>query len=295
MRIHKLTLSELHFSWVSRDKKKKKERLICEAFLRIRMPAHEGNIIFETPPVDPPDVIIKLSDGKSLAVEVTEYVPYERRPHAQADKLLKALRGILDDWNVSPSEPCNVVLGFRPELERNISQRRLLNQVEQLGLKIKEFFETTDISHENRILKIFDGDVSITFVPALGHFGAPLRNYHNNLNVTCWDGILLERTPNDIRDIVAKKNETLRKALAEKGKQSQTDVLIIWSTMPLEEPFLLDIQLLCEYSGLYYLFIMNVVGKEGAHYIAGLETIRETANERAFFGDKVIQIKTCDG
>ena len=162
MKIHQLSLTKPNFSWVAGDQKEQ-ERLICEAFLKIQMLEYDGDVTFEMPEVDPPDVIIKLSNGKTLAAEVTEYVPYERRTPAQADRLLSALREILAKSRICPSTPCNVVLGFKPELKSSISQRRLMNQAEQLALKIKEFFETNDISDETRILKIFEGDdVSVT-------------------------------------------------------------------------------------------------------------------------------------
>lgn len=285
MKIHQLSLTKPDFPWVAGDQREQ-ERLICEAFLKIQMPKYDGNITFETPAVDPPDVIIKISDGKTLAVEITEYVPYERRRYAQAAKLLGELRKRLTEWKICPSKPCNIVLGFMPELKRNINQRQLLNQTEQLALKIKEFFETTDISNETRILKIFDGDVSVTFIPALGNFRTHPRNYISNLNVTCWDGIFLERTPDGIKEIILQKDEKLRKALSEKGEQCRTDVLIIWSTIPpVGEPFAIDVQqpLISEYSGIYYLFIMNIIARKGNHYIAGIEAIKETSKERTFF------------
>lgn len=285
MKVHRLSLTKPNFSWVAGDQKEQ-EPLICEAFLKIQMPEYDGNVTFEIPEVDPPDVIIKLSNGKTLAAEVTEYVPYERRTSAQADRLLKALRKILAKWKICPCTPCNVVLGFKPELKRNISQRRLLNQADELALKIKEFFETNDVSNETRILKIFEGDVSVTFIPALGNFRTHPGNYNNNLSVTCWDGILLEREPNDIKKIISQKDEKLRRALSEKGEQCRTDVLIIWTTIPVVEE-LFDINMeeppISEYSGIYYLFINNVIGKEEGYYIAGVETIKETSKERAFF------------
>lgn len=285
MKVHKLSLTKPNFSWVAGDQREQ-ERLICEAFLKIQMPKYDGNVAFKTPPVDPPDVVIKLSDGKTLAVEITEYVPYERRRYAQADKLLGELRKKLTEWKICPSVPCNIILGFMPELKRNISQRRLLNQTEQLALKIKEFFETNDISNESRILKIFDGDVSVTFIPALDNFRTHPRNYISNLNVTCWDGILLEKNADDIKEIISQKDEKLSKALSEKGEQCRTDVLIIWSTIPLvEESFAIGVKqpLISEYSGIYYLFIMNVIAEKGNHYIAGIEAIKETSKERTFF------------
>ncbi|MFC1869907.1 hypothetical protein ACFLYE_01395 [Chloroflexota bacterium] len=285
MKIHQLSLTKPNFSWVAGDQQEQ-ERLICEAFLKIQIPGYDGNVTFERPKVDPPDVIIKLSNGKTLAAEVTEYVPYERRTHAQANSLLNALRKILAEWKVCPSTPCNVVLGFKPELKSSISQRRLLNEAEQIALKVKEFFETNDISNEKRVLKIFEGDVSVTFIPALGNFRTHPGNYNNNLYVACWDGILLEREPNDIKEIISHKDEKLRKALSEKGEQCRTDVLIIWTTIPIVEE-LFDINMeepsISEYSGIYYLFINNVIGKEEGYYIAGVETIRESSKERSFF------------
>jgi len=285
MKIHQLSLTKPNFSWVAGDQKEQ-ERLICEAFLKIQMPGYDGNVTFKMPEIDPPDVIIKLSNGKTLAAEVTEYVPYERGTHARADRLLNALREILAEWRICPSTPCNIVLGFKPELKSGISQRRLLNEAEQLALKIKEFFETNDISNEIKILKIFEGDVSVTFIPALGNFRTHPGNYNNNLNVACWDGILLEREPNDIKEIISQKDEKLRKALSEKGEQCRTDVLIIWTTIPVVEE-LFDINMeeppISEYSGIYYLFINNVIGKEEGYYIAGVESIKETSKERAFF------------
>ena len=99
---------------------------------------------------------------------------------------------------------------------------------------------------------------------------------------------MLERKPKDIKKIISQKNERLRKALGEKGEQCRTDVLVIWTTIPIvEELFDIDVKepTFSEYSGIYYLFINNVIGKAGGYYIAGVETIKETSKESAFFTD----------
>ncbi len=284
MKVHEISLTKSEFSWATKNQKEE-EQLICEAFLKAQMPKYNGNYTFEIPKVDPPDIVINLDDGKTLKVEVTEYVPYDRGINVKANYLLIGLRKIFNKWKIYPPVPCNVVIGLKPELKRNIGQRKLLNQTEQLALKIKEFFETNDISNETRLLKISDGDVSISFIPALGGFKYNPSHYINNLNLTCWDGTMLERTRHDIKEIISHKDRQLEKALREKGEQCRTDALVIWCNIPpADGSFVTNIDecFSSMYSGIYCIFIAIIRGRH-KRCIVGVETIQESLKELAFF------------
>ena len=279
MKTHRLSLSTPNFNWYEGDQQEQ-ERLICEALLKMRMQRHD-TATFETPNIDPPDVIIRLSDGRSLRAEVTEHVYYERRNRVQSKRLVNNLKKAVQTLGVYPPVPCNIVIGLYPEEKRVISERKLLKQVDAFAETIREFFAETNVSDENRIRRILDGDASITFIPAMGYFKFPPQAYVRNINIECWDGLFLERKSDNISTIILKKDDTLRKALENNGKQCQTDILVIWDTLPVEAMDGIHVQLPpdIQYTGIYYVYITNTK----TDYIASLEVIRETSTEHSFF------------
>lgn len=281
MKVERFSLSIPNFDWVSTDKATK-ESLLCEAFLRLRVPSQADLSSFTPWKPDPPDVIISFPNQQSLRVEVTERIPYKRQVLVQNDRLVKALKLSIRKRQIRAPIACNIVLGLYPEHELTLSTNKLLNNVDLFAKEIEQFLMKTNVSSEDRILRIYDGDISITFVPAQKDaFPVNPRNLINNMDIRCWDGIFLDRNRNAINEIIAEKNEKLVAAIARHGAQSETDVLIIWTTNPVE---LLDgIQAQVpdtnQYKGIYYLFIMNLPDS----YIAQLGILKENNMQQQFF------------
>lgn len=281
MRVERFTLSIPNFDWVSADKARK-ECLICEAFLRLRVPSQADLSCFTPWKPDPPDVIIRFPNRRSLKAEVTERIPYRRQVLVQNDRLVKALKLAIRNRQICAPIPCNIALGLYPEYEPTLSTNKLLNNVDLFAREIEQFLMTTKVSSEDRILRIYDGDISITFVPARKDaFPVNPRNLINNMDIRCWDGIFLDRDRSAINEIIAEKNEKLVTAIARHGAQSETDILIIWNTNPAEiidgiQAQVPDTNL---YGGIYYLFIMNLPDS----YIAQLGILKENSKQQQFF------------